>query len=62
MAVEADSDTAASNEVLIYNVLNDLDSSKVKMSVNIPSGSTIFQILRDIDFSSIKERFKNHSR
>ncbi|MBO6572170.1 hypothetical protein GYB29_05155 [bacterium] len=56
MAVEADSDTAASNEVLIYNVLNDLDSSKVKMSVNIPSGSTIFQILRDIDFSSIKKK------
>ncbi|MFY0697103.1 MAG: hypothetical protein JXR11_04575 [Balneola sp.] len=56
MAVEADSDTAASNEVLIYNVLTDLDSSKVRMSVNIPSGATIFQILRDIDFSSIKKK------
>ncbi|MBO6621045.1 MAG: hypothetical protein JJ892_03560 [Balneola sp.] len=56
MAVEADSDTATSNEVLIYNVLTDLDSSKIRMSVNIPSGATIFQILRDIDFSSIKKK------
>ncbi|MEQ8579858.1 MAG: hypothetical protein RIC57_09985 [Balneola sp.] len=56
MAVEADSELAGSNEVLIYNILNDLDSSKVKLSVNIPSGATIFQILRDIDFSSIKKK------
>jgi hypothetical protein len=56
MAAESSSETAASNELLIYNILNDLDSAKVKISVNIPSGATIFQILRDIDFSSIKKK------
>ncbi|MEP0005018.1 MAG: hypothetical protein ABJF30_01850 [Balneola sp.] len=56
MALESDSEMAGSNELLIYNILTDLDPSKVKLSVNIPSGSTIFQILRDIDFSSIKKK------
>ena len=56
MAADVDSETAASNEVLVYNILTDLDSSKIKMSVNIPSGATIFQILKDLDFSSIKKK------
>lgn len=56
MASEAESDMAGTNELLVYNILTDLDPSKVKLSVNIPSGSTIFQILRDIDFSSIKKK------
>ena len=56
MASDIDSETAASNEVLVYNILTDLDSSKIRMSVNIPSGSTIFQILKDLDFSSIKKK------
>ncbi len=56
MALESDSEMAGSNELLIYNILTDLDPSKVKLSVNIPSGATIFQILRDIDFSSIKKK------
>ncbi len=56
MASDIDSEKAASNEVLVYNILTDLDSSKIRMSVNIPSGSTIFQILKDLDFSSIKKK------
>ena len=56
MASDIDSETAARNEVLVYNILTDLDSSKIRMSVNIPSGSTIFQILKDLDFSSIKKK------
>jgi len=56
MAVEADGELAVSNEVLVYNILNDIDSSNLKMSVNIPAGATIFQILKDIDFSSIKKK------
>jgi hypothetical protein len=59
MAAEADGELAASNELLIYNILNDLDSSNVKLSVNIPAGATIFQILKDIDFSSIKNKDLN---
>tara|TARA_R110002124_G_scaffold165010_2_gene332349 strand:- start:3841 stop:5580 length:1740 start_codon:yes stop_codon:yes gene_type:complete len=59
MAAEADDEMAASNELLIYNILNDLDSSSVKMSLNIPAGFTIFQILRDIDFSTIKKKDLN---
>lgn len=56
MTAEADGELAASNELLIYNILNDLDSSSIKMSLNIPAGATIFQILRDIDFSTIKKK------
>ncbi len=56
MAEEANEELASSNELLIYNVLNDIDSSHVKMSLNIPAGATIFQILKDIDFSSIKKK------
>lgn len=59
MAAEADNELAASNEVLIYNILTDLDSSSVKMSVNIPAGATIFQILKDIDFEAIKKKDLN---
>ena len=47
---------ASSNELLVYNLLTDIDSSSAKMSLNIPAGATIFQILKDIDFSSIKKK------
>ncbi|MEP1305549.1 MAG: hypothetical protein ABJK35_14320 [Balneola sp.] len=56
MTAEADGELANSNEILVYNVLTDLDASSVKMSVNIPAGATIFQILKDIDFASIKKK------
>lgn len=56
MTAEAEGELAASNELLIYNILNDLDSSSIKMSLNIPAGATIFQILKDIDFSTIKRK------
>lgn len=59
MAAEADEDVANSNEMLIYNVLNDLDSSSVKMSLNIPAGASIFQVLKDIDFSKTKKKDLN---
>lgn len=59
MAVEAEGDLASSNEILIYNILNDIDSSSVKMSLNIPAGATIFQVLKDIDFSTIKKKDLN---
>lgn len=56
MAAEVEGDLASNNEVLLYNILTDLDPSSVKMSVNIPAGVTIFQILKDIDFASIKKK------
>lgn len=58
MAEETE-ELTASNELLIYNILNDLDSSNVKLSLNIPAGSTIFQILKDIDFSTLKKKDLN---
>lgn len=56
MTQETVSSLASSNEMLMYNVLTDIDSSSAKMSLNIPSGATIFQILKDIDFNSIKNK------
>ncbi|MFY0684390.1 MAG: hypothetical protein JXR20_07550 [Balneola sp.] len=59
MAAESEGELAASNELLVYNVLNDIDSSSVKMSLNIPAGATIFQVLKDIDFSTVKKKDLN---
>lgn len=45
-----------SNELLIYNILSDIDTDKVYLGLNIPAGHTIFQVIRDTDFSEVKEK------
>ncbi len=51
-----EADTPQSNELLIYNILSDIDSEKVYLGLNIPAGHTIFQLIRDTDFSEVKEK------
>ena len=51
-----EAETPQSNELLIYNILSDIDSEKVYLGLNIPAGHTIFQIIRDTDFSEVKEK------
>lgn len=51
-----ESETAQSNEILIYDILTDIDSDKVHLGLNIPAGHTIFQVIRDTDFKEVKQK------
>jgi len=51
-----ETETAQSNELLIYNVLTDIDFKKVNLGINIPAGNTIFQVIRDTDFNEVKKK------
>ncbi|NGP87990.1 PilN domain-containing protein [Fodinibius halophilus] len=51
-----ESEEAESNELLVYDLLTDLQGDKLHMGLNIPAGDTIFQIIRDTDFSEVKRK------
>jgi hypothetical protein len=44
------------NETLIYNLLSSIDRNRVVLGANIPSGSTLFQILRDQNYKHLKKK------
>ncbi|MFP8488337.1 PilN domain-containing protein [Gracilimonas sp. Q87] len=46
----------ASNELLLYNLLSSISSDRVDLGISIPAGQTIFQILKDTDFSDTKKK------
>jgi Tfp pilus assembly protein PilN len=48
--------TPASNELLLYNLLSSTSSERVDLGISIPAGQTIFQILKDTDFSDTKKK------
>lgn len=45
-----------SNEIQIFNLLTSLNPKRVTLGLNIPAGTAIFQVLKDIDFSNIKKK------
>ncbi|WP_445666109.1 PilN domain-containing protein [Fodinibius sp. AD559] len=45
-----------SNELLIYDILSDISNEKIYLGLNIPAGHTIFQVIRDTDFSEVKQK------
>lgn len=51
-----ESGTASSNELLLYNLLSSIDNDRVDLGLSIPAGNTIFQILKDNDFSKTKKK------
>lgn len=51
-----ESEAPSSNELLLYNILNGIDTSRVDLGLTLPSGETIFQILKDVDFSDTKAK------
>lgn len=51
-----ESEAPSSNELLLYNLLTSIDSKRVDIGIGIPAGQTIFQILRDVDFSETKKK------
>ncbi|MGK7371426.1 MAG: hypothetical protein ACNS64_14535, partial [Candidatus Halalkalibacterium sp. M3_1C_030] len=56
MVEEADTGSAQSNEILLYNILNGIDSQSVNLGINVPAGNTIFQIIRDTNFKEVKKK------
>ncbi|MFD2532189.1 PilN domain-containing protein [Gracilimonas halophila] len=51
-----ESETPSSNELLLYNLFSSVDAKRVDLGISIPSGQTIFQILKDVDFSDTKKK------
>ncbi|MEO1023604.1 MAG: hypothetical protein AAFW89_13750 [Bacteroidota bacterium] len=51
-----ETDAIASNELLIYNILSSIDVKRVDLALNIPAGNTVFQILKDVNFSETKRK------
>ena len=51
-----ETESASSNELLLYNVLSGIDTKRTDLGLSIPSGQTIFQILKDVDFSETKRK------
>ncbi|PAU93862.1 hypothetical protein CK503_09320 [Aliifodinibius salipaludis] len=51
-----EADVPQSNELLIYDILSDISNEKVYLGLNIPAGHTIFQVIRDTDFSEVKKK------
>jgi len=51
-----ETESAQSNELLMYNILSGIDPKKVHIGLNIPAGNTIFQVIRDTDFNEIKKK------
>jgi Tfp pilus assembly protein PilN len=49
-------EAASSNELLLYNLLSGIDPDRVDLGLSVPAGQTLFQILKDVDFSSIKKK------
>lgn len=45
-----------SNEMLFHNILASIDTKKVEIGLNIPSGIAIYQILKDLDFKDVKKK------
>lgn len=52
----AETDVAASNEMLIYNMLSAINSKRVNLGLSIQAGDANYQILRDVDFSKTKKK------
>ncbi|MEX0724584.1 MAG: hypothetical protein WD357_03580 [Gracilimonas sp.] len=51
-----ESEAPSSNELLLYNLLSAESSKRVDLGISVPSGQTIFQILKDVDFSETKKK------
>lgn len=51
-----ESGAPATNELLLYNLLSSINNERVDLSISITAGQTIFQILRDTDFSDTKKK------
>lgn len=51
-----EADQPTSNEELIFRYLSDLGKAKPVLSLNIPSGNTVFQIFKEANFKELKRK------
>lgn len=51
-----ETEEAQSNELLLYNILTGIENEKISLGLNVPGGSTIYQIIRDTDFNEVKKK------
>lgn len=51
-----ETDGPVSNEIQLYNFLSSINAKRVDLGLNIPAGTAIFQILKDVDFSEVKKK------
>lgn len=51
-----ESEEAQSNELLLYNILTEINPKKVNLGLNVPAGSTIYQVIRDTNFNEVKTK------
>ncbi len=56
MVDSVDEDSANSNQVLIHNLLASIDSKKVHLGLSIPKGTTVFEIINNLNYSEIKKK------
>lgn len=56
MTSETGGESIASNEMVMYNLLNSLGNKSASIGLNIPAGSAVFQILKDVDFTKTKKK------
>lgn len=45
-----------SNEIQVFNFLSNIDPKRVDLGLNIPAGTAIFQVLKDVDFNEVKKK------
>lgn len=45
-----------SNEIQLYNFFSSLNPKRVDLGLNIPAGTAIFQVLKDVDFNDVKSK------
>lgn len=51
-----ETDGPISNEIQLYNFLSGIDPKRVDLGLNIPAGTAIFQVLKDVDFNEVKKK------
>ncbi len=51
-----ETDGPVSNEIQLYNFLSGLNAKRVDLGLNIPAGTAIFQVLKDVDFTEVKSK------
>lgn len=55
----AEASKPKSNEELIVNYLDDFNKQKIVLALNVETGSTIFQIFKDLNFKELKKKEVN---
>jgi Tfp pilus assembly protein PilN len=49
-----ETESPASNEIQLFNLLTSINPKRVDLGLNIPAGTAIFQVIKDVDFKEVK--------